>query len=298
MEPTGGKPLTLAILGTGAMGRYWTYRLRAVHPWIVGEVPPPYHLKDHGVQDVLAPRHFSWDETPPRAPDVVVLATKWRRMGCAIPWIRQHASGSFVVSLMNGMGQEEALAGIPSLVLAAGITTAAVTRFDQTTPAIEIRSPGETLLPETRDPREQVLREWAHTHQWEWQWRSAEEMRSLRWQKLLQNSVINPLTALADCPNGDLPRHPLWSLSAPLLAEGESVAHGLGIAIPDDMAMRVHALTEATAHNISSMLQDVREGNATEIDAINGYIARKGQTLGIPTPAHQALWQLISQLRA
>jgi len=41
------------------------------------------------------------------------------------------------------------------------------------------------------------------------------------------------------------------------------------------------------------MLQDVMRGNRTEIDALNGAIARLGEETGVPTPVNSMLTQLI-----
>ncbi|MDH4319423.1 MAG: hypothetical protein OEV64_13605, partial [Desulfobulbaceae bacterium] len=52
----------------------------------------------------------------------------------------------------------------------------------------------------------------------------------------------------------------------------------------------------ATASNISSMLQDVRKGRPTEIDAINGAVVREGQRLSIPTPVNSELAEAVKAL--
>jgi 2-dehydropantoate 2-reductase len=43
----------------------------------------------------------------------------------------------------------------------------------------------------------------------------------------------------------------------------------------------------------SSTAQDMMRGKRTEIDSLNGYIARRGAELGVPTPVHQALYTLV-----
>ncbi len=43
----------------------------------------------------------------------------------------------------------------------------------------------------------------------------------------------------------------------------------------------------------SSTQQDIARGRPTEIDALNGYIARRGAELGIATPVNRTLWALI-----
>jgi 2-dehydropantoate 2-reductase len=46
------------------------------------------------------------------------------------------------------------------------------------------------------------------------------------------------------------------------------------------------------------MLQDVEAGRPTEIDYLNGGIARFGRELGIPTPLHLAVTALVKGLEA
>ena len=45
-----------------------------------------------------------------------------------------------------------------------------------------------------------------------------------------------------------------------------------------------------------SMAQDIRKGRRTEIDFMNGFIVDKGRMLGIPTPAHEKLVELVHKL--
>ena len=45
-----------------------------------------------------------------------------------------------------------------------------------------------------------------------------------------------------------------------------------------------------------SMAQDIRKGRRTEIDFMNGYIADIGRMLGIPTPAHEKLVDLVRRI--
>ena len=44
------------------------------------------------------------------------------------------------------------------------------------------------------------------------------------------------------------------------------------------------------------MLQDVRAGRRTEIDFINGALAREGDALGIPAPVNRTLAELVRAL--
>jgi len=44
---------------------------------------------------------------------------------------------------------------------------------------------------------------------------------------------------------------------------------------------------------LSSTAQDLDRGRPTEIDALNGCIARLGAKLGVPTPVNHALFTLV-----
>ncbi|PSR22942.1 MAG: ketopantoate reductase [Sulfobacillus acidophilus] len=287
----------MAILGTGAMARYLAYHLDAIHPWIIGRVSPPYQIMELGrSHQVVQPAYWGWDTLPPHPPDIVLLAVKWRGLSTAQRWIAQHAPQSVVISFMNGMGQEEILHELPHVVLAMGITTTAITRQDDNIPTIRIVSRGSTVVPHVADARLDVLKTYGNQYHWGWQWVTPGRMQNLRWQKLVQNSIINPLTVLANCPNGELIRHPLWQLAQPLTDEASPVARAEGTAIPSDMLARVARLLEDTRDNWSSMAQDVHAGLPTEIDAINGYIVSHARRHHLLVPTHEALTVLVSKL--
>ena len=45
-----------------------------------------------------------------------------------------------------------------------------------------------------------------------------------------------------------------------------------------------------------SMAQDILKGRRTEIDAMNGFIAVKGGTVGVPAPSHAKLTQIVTKV--
>jgi 2-dehydropantoate 2-reductase len=47
------------------------------------------------------------------------------------------------------------------------------------------------------------------------------------------------------------------------------------------------------ADAFSSTAQDLNRGRPTEIEALNGYIARRGAELGVPVPVNHALFTLV-----
>ncbi|VDZ80488.1 2-dehydropantoate 2-reductase [Salmonella bongori] len=98
--------------------------------------------------------------------------------------------------------------------------------------------------------------------------------------KLAVNCVINPLTALWSCPNGELRHHPdeikgiCEEVAAVIEREGYHTS-------ADDLRYYVEQVIDSTAENISSMLQDVRAMRHTEIDYITGYLLKRARVHGI-----------------
>jgi 2-dehydropantoate 2-reductase len=57
-------------------------------------------------------------------------------------------------------------------------------------------------------------------------------------------------------------------------------------------------LVESMPAQYSSTAQDLARGKPTEIDFLNGYVVRRGEALGVPTPANRVLWALVKLIEA
>ncbi len=99
--------------------------------------------------------------------------------------------------------------------------------------------------------------------------------------------MINPLTAIWNCPNGELRHHPqeIMQICEEVAAVIEREGHHTSA---EDLRDYVMQVIDATAENISSMLQDIRALRHTEIDYINGFSYAAPARMGLPyrkTPA-------------
>ncbi|RLB36274.1 MAG: 2-dehydropantoate 2-reductase [Deltaproteobacteria bacterium] len=123
----------------------------------------------------------------------------------------------------------------------------------------------------------------------------SDNINGLIWGKLLVNAGINALAAITRLRNGVLPDLPeTRDLMHEAVREAKLIAQAKGIELPyDDPIARVTEVCRATATNVASMLQDVLNRKPTEVDFINGAIAREGEALGIPTPVNRALTKII-----
>jgi 2-dehydropantoate 2-reductase len=115
------------------------------------------------------------------------------------------------------------------------------------------------------------------------------------WSKLAVNCIINPLTAVHGCRNGELgQRRELAAQVALLCDEVASISRAAGFgAIARQLPSTVAAVITGTAGNRSSMLQDIACGRRTEIDYITGYLLQVAERLGIAAPRNRALLEEI-----
>jgi 2-dehydropantoate 2-reductase len=290
----------IAILGAGALGSLLTYRLisrTSCEVRLLARSPHPGTLAVEGAPPVRVAAG------PPESPvDLLVVLVKAYATADALRWAAPACGPDTVaLTLQNGLGNAETLAEAlgPDRVLAG--TTAQ----------------GATLLAPGRV---------AHggngpTHIAPWQpsglaaARAAavadlftqsgiataveEDPRPLLWAKLAVNCAINPLTALLRVPNGELLVRPgARRLMEAAAQEVGAVAAAAGVPLPEEPVAAALRVAAATAANRSSMLQDVERGRPTEVDAINGAVARYGTSLGMPAPVNAALADLVRSLQA
>lgn len=123
------------------------------------------------------------------------------------------------------------------------------------------------------------------------------EIEGRIYQKLLINSIINPLTALYGIKNGQLPDDSSrLKLMKGLHDEAIHILSAAGVACTADSWQLVLEVCRNTAANESSMLRDTRRGRRTEVEWINGGWVRLAGRLGLKAPLHQAMCSLIRAL--
>ena len=119
----------------------------------------------------------------------------------------------------------------------------------------------------------------------------------LRWQKLMVNIAINPLTALHQVQNGQLLKPNYATQVMNLLNEACFIADKLGIDIPlADALNSAYTVMRQTRSNNSSMAQDLKLGRKTEIEAICGYIVGEAKKLGLDAPYNRTMLEQINRL--
>lgn len=223
----------------------------------------------------------------------LVLVKSWQTERAAKQIAACLAAGGIALTLQNGLGNLEALQDILGVGRAAlGVTTAGATLLQPG----RVRMGGEGLVQLPSDQRLASFQ--ALLTQAGFDVQNSPDLRAMLWKKLMVNAGINPLTALLDVPNGTLLQRPdALSLMMQAAEETAAVARACGIQIPNETPGELaKQVAHRTAANISSMLQDVRRGAPTEIDAICGAIVRKAETVEIETPVNRTLWHLVRAL--
>jgi len=128
--------------------------------------------------------------------------------------------------------------------------------------------------------------------------RISENIEGELWTKLIWNCALNAVSALGHAKYGQIAASSdAWKVVESAVYEVLAVARAAKIHPPgleDPKAALAGALKIATqmAAALSSTAQDMNRGKRTEIDSLNGYVARRGTELGVPTPVNQALYAL------
>jgi 2-dehydropantoate 2-reductase len=201
-----------------------------------------------------------------------------------------------VLTLQNGLGNAEALAAhlAPDQILA-GTTTFAALR--EVPGVVRLTGRGECEIGAWRPAAERHLpRVKELLARGGIPCRFSSNVAVSLWKKLAVNAVINPLTALLRVRNGELLDRPeLEPLFAAVVEEVWRVAarHQVPLPTPPELVAEVRRVCQVTAANQSSMFRDLAEGRRTEVDAINGAVARLGRERGVLAPVNGALAALV-----
>lgn len=295
------------ILGAGAIGGLWALRLQALG----GEVTliertaaPKQHrlcISENNLERCHDFPVMTTATTPGQSLSPLLIATKAGDTASALqPFLSMLHTGDTVILLQNGMGVDDWLRQQrPDLLLLTAITTDGVYRRDRN--RLVMAGHGTTLIGGEQPAEQQQARRIADL----WQQSGArveavDDMRQRRWQKLAINCAVNPLTARYRCRNGELLGKPdaLQTMQA-LCKEVAAVMSAEGLPATGqqlfDSACQVARLTGA---NTSSMLADVLAGRQTEIDFMNGYVARMGARHHLDTPTNAAITAEMHELEA
>lgn len=118
----------------------------------------------------------------------------------------------------------------------------------------------------------------------------AKDIRSEIWVKLWGNLSFNPISALTHATLQDICRFPgTRALAAAMMGEAQRVAEALGVRFKITLEQRLAGAEAVGAHK-TSMLQDVENGRALELEALVGAVVELGRVTAVPTPTIDAIY--------
>lgn len=287
--------MKITVLGCGALGQLWLSALckqgHDVQGWL--RVPQPY-CSVNVIETDGSIFNESLTANDPEflaTSDLLLVTLKAWQVSDAVKALASTLSETTPILLIhNGMGTIEELHTIRQPLLM-GTTTHAARRDGNV--IIHVAN-GTTRIGPAReqDGDFSYLADLLQCVLPDVAWHN--NIRAEMWRKLAVNCVINPLTALWNCPNGELRNHPeeVNLICQEVAAVIEREGHHTSV---DDLRYYVEQVIDSTAENTSSMLQDIQALRHTEIDYITGYLLKRARAHGIAVPENSRLFELVKR---
>ena len=293
----------IGILGAGSLGRLWGAMLPTGGIAVIARPGEPT-----GASVDYRFRPFKGPESqvripflqPGDEPELILVTTKaGDTLDAVAGVINQFAIDTPILLFQNGLGSQQAVAKRwPERPILAASTTEGANRPESG--LLVHAGTGDTWVGPMTSPAKVTVRKAVtmlatsgmNIH-------PETDIVQRLWQKLIINAGINPYTAILDCPNGKILYAPLYQSTIDQLCLELSQLMDAAVRIrqtPDELRERIEQVARNTAGNTSSMRADVQRGRQTEIDFINGYVAKLGKELGIETPVNQMLTERVQQL--
>jgi 2-dehydropantoate 2-reductase len=291
--------MRIAIMGAGAVGSYYGGLLaRAGHPvTLIGRAAHVEAVRRTGLRLQTTSFDLALEaSTEPEAvagADWVLVCVKAGDTEATAAAIAPHLrDGALVLSLQNGIDNAERLqALLPRQRVHAVLVYAAV---ELAAPGhVRHHGRGELVIGAGPDSEGMAAVFTAAGVPVE----VLPDVRAALWSKLLVNCAYNALSAISRLPYGRMIQGPgVEATMREAVAECLAVACAEGVELPADSWERVRALADAMPTQQSSTAQDLARGRRSEIDQLNGYIVRRGEALGVPTPVNRTLHALVRLL--
>lgn len=296
--------MKIAILGAGALGSVVGAQLHKAGLDVVFLDRKADHIAAINAKGL----RVDWDAgtevfaipamRPEDAPavDLVLLLTKTYQSDAALEMIAPlTAAGTHVLTIQNGLGNVERIAAhVPRDQILYGCT---MTPGDYLGPG-HVASHGKSHTPfcaVAPGPRTKQFGADLAAAGFE----MTDDAPALVWKKAAFNSAMNAAGLLGEGTVDDIADHIGIDLAKRIAAETVALAHAEGIEVSLDAVEKQigFAMSRHRTHK-PSMLQDLDRRRPTEIEALNGYVAKRGRDLGVDTPLNEMLAALVRMKEA
>lgn len=293
--------MKVAVMGAGAVGCYYGAMLaRAGHEVVL--IGRPSHVeavRANGLRletqafDEQVRIEASTEAGAVQGADLVLFCVKSTDTESAAAQIQPHlAPGALVLTLQNGVDNDARVrAALPSHDVAAAVVYVAT---EMAGPGhVKHHGRGELVIAPSRRSEEvaQALIAAGVPTQ------ISDNVRGALWAKLVLNCAYNALSAVSQLPYGELVQGTgVTDVIRDVVAECLAVAKAEGVVIPGDVDAAVRGIAQSMPSQYSSTAQDLARGKRSEIDHLNGLVVRRGEALGVPTPANRVLFVMVKLL--
>jgi len=293
----------IAVVGAGAVGGYFGGMLsRAGAPVVmIGRAAFVEAVKNSGLlldtvqfKETVHPE-ASTDIASASSAEVVLFCVKTTDTAAAAKELAKHLSPhAIVVSLQNGVNNAEELRNVSGIEALAAVVYVAASM-----PApgrLKHLGRGDLVLGPKNEQTEKIASLFLQAKV---PCRISENIRGELWTKLVWNCALNAVSGLGRVTYGEI----IASADAKRVVEAVvyevlAVAKAKGINPPgleDPRAALAGAfkIAEQMSGTRSSTAQDMARGKRTEIESLNGHVARLGETSGVATPVNHTLYTLV-----
>jgi 2-dehydropantoate 2-reductase len=252
-----------------------------------------------------------------RPPDLVILTVKAYQTREALDAVRELlAGGGPVLSMQNGVGNEEAVAAIAgadrtyagSVTISATVPRPGVVRQNTAGGGIALAPVGSS-----RD----LERLAALFRQAEFRTATHGEYRAMKWSKLLLNIIANASSAILNLSPQEIVDDPrLFRIEQEAFREAAKVMRGLSlrpVPLPGYPVPLLHlvmsgpewvarslltrSIGRGRGAKMPSLWEDLEKGRPeSEVEVLNGAVVREGERLGISTPMNAMLTDVVLAL--
>ncbi len=303
---------SVCVVGAGSIGSLCAGHLGQVAQTSI-LVRRPQHAADlnaHGLRvsgksDLTSEVVAATDPAALPAPDLIIIATKAMQVEEAAKSISGRFPQAVVMTIQNGLGTEEVVAGYGSWPIVSSVTFMSGTKESDTHVHYELDTatwmgpfhPSGTTFETVQEIGELFAASGLNVE-------VLPDLRPAQWSKLIFNASVNPVSAVTDLAHvGLFARRErdsdLGHLMFDLIEEGKRVAAAAGVELFEDpWEMNSRAVRQGSTHDdeyahVPSMLADVRAGRRTEIDFILGSLVREAHRLDVPVPLSEAMYRLV-----
>ena len=301
--------VNILVAGCGAIGGLYAAHL-APHARVIALDINAEHvaainrdgLKVVGLSELVAriPGFVSPEGLPERPFDAVIVAVKSMDTATLIQGLEPHLAGRpLVLTQQNGQGNVQTILDTVGWDVAQGMTMEAA---ELLAPGA-VRHNGHGAMSVIGPARGELAR---------MQWlgdllntagfptRVVADPRGAMWNKYLFNCAINPVSALLrGIPEAKYASDDVYVVLRALVDEGLAVARALGIAVEGDplhLVEDIRAGRRPMPRHPGSMAIDIERGTPIEIEALNGYLVRRADALGVAVPLQRAMYRLLKGL--